>query len=235
MQLYNSAMPIMPLMPHRNKKGFTLVELLLVIFLVALLATIALSSYTDSTRTLNFLGGYKQMMSSLRTARSYAITNKQVGGEIPERYGVCVSSNSIVVFADTGDKPLIFDPEADLDPEGAWGGCTSSEDAVLGKRDAIIQSYNFSEREYVIGAFADKDATGPTGQDLTQAATGFEGAPLAIFYERGGKNVIFVDENAPMGIENKFLYLKFTSPDVDVPKCATIYLLSGLAEESKCD
>lgn len=109
-----------------NKKGFTLIEVLLIIFLVGLLGVAAVSAYIGSTKTFNFLSNYKNVMSSIRTARSYAITNKD--GDTVDRYGVKIEEQTVTLFADVGETFFKLDGE-----------------------DKEIRKYNF-EGTYVIKA-----------------------------------------------------------------------------------
>ncbi|MBD3360512.1 prepilin-type N-terminal cleavage/methylation domain-containing protein [Candidatus Peregrinibacteria bacterium] len=97
----------------RNKKGFTLIELLLVIAVIGFLGVAAITSYINSTATFNFLSSYKSVVSSMRTARSYAITNKD--SSEAERYGVLLEDDKITVFADNGQNPFEFDEEEEGD------------------------------------------------------------------------------------------------------------------------
>ncbi|MDA1060656.1 MAG: type II secretion system protein, partial [bacterium] len=98
-------------MPHfsKDKKGFTLVEILIVIMIFGIMASMAVSTYMNATGSFTFLSGYKTIMSSVRTARSYAITNREEGGELPERYGVFFEANKVTLFADLGETPFVFD------------------------------------------------------------------------------------------------------------------------------
>lgn len=115
--------------PH-SKKGFTLVEVLLIVLVIGLFGTIAVTNYINSTGTFNFISGYKSVMSSLQTARSYSLTNKQISDEMPERFGVEISEDSIIAFADDGLVDLTFEPE----------------------EDSIVKSFDFSETDYQISA-----------------------------------------------------------------------------------
>jgi prepilin-type N-terminal cleavage/methylation domain-containing protein len=103
--------------PH-SKKGFTLVEMLLVFALIAIVSAAALSSYFNSSKTFEFLDSYKQVMNSVRVARSYAITNYQIAaaeGQPLEstRYGVEFNEKSVIVFADNGPTPYKFESPQD--------------------------------------------------------------------------------------------------------------------------
>ncbi|MFH1218618.1 MAG: prepilin-type N-terminal cleavage/methylation domain-containing protein, partial [Candidatus Peregrinibacteria bacterium] len=90
----------------RNNKGFTLVEVLIIILLLGFLGVAAIGSYVSSTKTFSFLGQYKGIMSSIRSARSYAITNKD--SEAYRNYGVKVENNKVTLFGDGPDHPFNF-------------------------------------------------------------------------------------------------------------------------------
>ena len=83
-----------------NKKGFTLVEVLLIILVLGLISITAVSSYLNAAKTFNFVGAYKQVTDSVRTARSYALTNRD--SENVDHYGVEINQKEVISFADTG-------------------------------------------------------------------------------------------------------------------------------------
>jgi type II secretory pathway pseudopilin PulG len=89
----------------RNKKGFTLVEVLLIIMLVGILLTSALTSYFNSAKTFNFLEAYKSTILPIRTARGYALSNKD-GGEIL-KYGLRITDDC-VGFLELGEDDNPF-------------------------------------------------------------------------------------------------------------------------------
>lgn len=105
--------------PMKNKKGFTLVEILLVFALIAIIGTAAISNAISSSQTFSFLNNYKETMNSIRVARSYAITNVFTPPEgvvdpvlDSTRYGVMVESSKLSVFADVGETPYKLDTSA---------------------------------------------------------------------------------------------------------------------------
>lgn len=103
---YNFGMPLVPL--KSNKQGFTLVEVLLVLFLFSLLGVAALQSYFDSTGTFEFFAKQKEMVNMIREARSYAINNysfEECGDEV-KAYGVKVSQNGMAFYAEGCDAEL---------------------------------------------------------------------------------------------------------------------------------
>lgn len=193
---------IMTISPKNSPRGFTLVELLVVVLLVATLATIAISSYINSTDTFSFLSEYKNVMSSLRTARSYAITNKDTGGEVPERYGVFMATGGVTAFADSGANDFVFD----------FGGDPSSNDAV-------IKNYSFAD--YAIQA----QNSAVTHDDITMPVTIFYeigSGELTIF----DGDATIIDKNA-----EKYIALRFYETAGDLEKYVVMFQVSGLPEE----
>lgn len=82
-----------------KKKGFTLIEILLVFALIAILGTAAVSNFLSSTRTFNFLGKYEEVVAAIRNVRTFAVANKQMeAGMI--RYGIEINKKKITVFSD---------------------------------------------------------------------------------------------------------------------------------------
>ncbi len=113
----------MALIP-KNKSGFTLVEVILVVVIVALLGTIAVNMYFNSTKSFSFFLNYKSIRSNMRQARSFAMSNvaalENESGKIkvPDRYGVYINESDdsywIVLFADNGKgTPFDFDEGVD--------------------------------------------------------------------------------------------------------------------------
>ncbi len=212
-------------MIHSKKvpKGFTLVEILLVVFLVAILAVAALASFINSTGTFSFLGGYQRVMSTLQIARSFAVSNRQYKGETQNRYGVCIGTNMALAFVDNGDKSLKFDPSAS--DSVVVENCLISKDtnpastAGDAKFDSILVDKNFKFTKYNLGALK---SDGKTSIDL----------PIFIYYEAGtGDLAIFDNKNT--GIkksEEKFIILTF-SEGTKSKKYLKINQVSGLVEE----
>lgn len=121
-----------------NKKGFTLVEVLLITFLIGLLGVAAISAYIGSTKTFSFLSNYKNVMSSIRTARSYAITSKD--GDTVDRYGVKIGEQTVTLFADVGMTFFQFD-RGDREIKNYNFGDTY----VIESQDVVLPLYLFYE------------------------------------------------------------------------------------------
>lgn len=223
---YNSGMT------HSKTKGFTLIETLLVVFLIAMLATVALSSYTNSTGTFNFLSAVQDVMSTLQTARADAINNRQqsVGGiaKTPARYGVCIGSDVALTFADLGNKSSKFDPSSkDISSAGIAkcliDGDTSPADGADGVTfDPILADKNFKiSSQYKIVAYK---SDGISVLDL----------PIFVYYEAGTGNLsAFNNKNVLIKKsekDQKFIILEI-SEGTKLTKYLRISQVSGLPEE----
>lgn len=194
----------------------------MMVFIIALLGTIAISSYLNSAATFNFLSGYKQMRSSFDVARSYAITNRMTGEEVPDRYGVCVSENSVVLFADVGDLPMLFD----YDPaeHEDLGGCEREAEEGAEDYDVVLSSYVFED--YEMGAFA-------FGEDISTPADNLlanDGFVLVFYGHDGTASVVVGDEPLPDDHTN-FFFTFYQDEGERFKKTVKIHLLTGLIDE----
>lgn len=203
-------------------KGFTLVEILLVIFLIGILATAAITTYINSTTTFKFLANYQQVTSALRTARSNAMSNKQQNGVSPNRYGVCISATNVTTFADTGDKEFKFD----LKDKSKAVGCDNTDIFATSdtNEDTKIQdkSFDLKTQGYVMKII---EAAGIKEINL----------PVLIFYESGSGKLTAIDgKNAKIDKAlNKYFSVSVSQIAGSLPaRYIRIYQVSGLAEES---
>ena len=208
-------------------KGFTLIETLLVTMLIGVLATVAITTYINSTATFQFLSSYQQVTSALRTARSNALSNEQQGGLSPKRYGVCISATGYATFAETGQKDFKID----------FLGTNAADIALLaGCNNAGVYSANASGAQDSL--LRDKTATIST-QGYAIAVTDPSGVntatslPLLIFYENGTGNLIAYDSTGKQISKATIPYLgiKFSKAG-GLTRYIRVYQVSGLAEES---
>lgn len=214
-------------MTHSKKvspKGFTLIEILMVVFLIAVMATIALQSYTNSTKTFSFLAAYQNVMSTFQSARSNAISNRQQNGKTPDRYGVCVGSDVAVAFADVGDKSFKFDPTAaDISSAGITNclitGDTSPASTANGATfDTILVDKNFKINGYTVEAYKSDGLTKLT-------------LPIFVYYEAGTGNFSAFDSKniSIKKSDEKFITVKISSGTSS--KFLRVSQVSGLPEE----
>lgn len=192
------------------------------VFVIAILGTIAVSSYINSTTTFKFLSGYKQMRSSLDIARSYAITNRMTGEEVPDRYGVCVSADSVVLFADVGELPMLFDYDSAEHED--LGGCVSTAEEGADDHDVVLSSYVFED--YAMGAFDfEEDISTPADNLLSDS--GF----VLVFYGYDGTASVVVNDE-PLPDDRTDFFLTFYQDDGErFKKTLKIHLLTGLIDE----
>ena len=194
-----------------TKNGFTLAELLIVILLIGILATAAMTSYMNSTKTFEFISASKNVSASIKTAYSYALAKKTVNDATPDRYGVLIESNKITVFADTGKTEFVFDPENGSDEN----------------KDTVIKEYDFSSTDYTMSVFGSID---------TAALI----LPVTLFYETDSGTLTIKEDtgtdtnktNALISKKDyKFIVIKFAD-NVSLKKYVYIIQVSGLPEES---
>jgi len=185
-----------------KQKGFTLIEVLLVIAVIGIVSTAAISSYVDSTRTFTFFERYQAVIGAIRSARSEAVTSKQVNfnGELvrPDYYGVNFAKNNtdykITVFADVGSKPLEFD-----------------------NTDVVQKEINL------------KDPYAMTFTNMSNLSLEW---PLNIFYETETGNVESYSKGLLLDyLKNKYYTLKFEDKNKGISKYIVLFQVSGLAEE----
>lgn len=194
-----------------NRHGFTLAELLIVILLIGILATAAITSYMNSTKTFEFLSAYKNVKAAITTTYSYALTKKSIDNTAPDRYGVIFESNKITTFADTGKTEFLFDKDNDSDEDD----------------DKVIKEYDFASTDYTMSVFSSSE-------------TDTFILPVALFYETGtGTLTVKEDaEEAPDGTnsliskkDEKYIVIKFAD-NVSLQKYVYVMQVSGLPEES---
>lgn len=204
----------------KNTKGFTLIEILMVIFVLALLGTAAISSYINSTGIFNFLNQYQQVVAVMRTARSYALTNKQVANPaqagdyiLPDRYGVYIDAagKQVTLFADTGDVPSFYDGKND--------DTDTQYDVVIGSKDVFLG------KDYVLSA---ADSTGTNTLAL----------PVAFFYTVGTGDLVIFEKAGVSATssevkksDHKCVSLLFNEAAAKRSKYIVFFQVSGLAEE----
>lgn len=90
-----------------NTKGFTLVEVLLVVVLLGMLAVTAFSTLFGARANFAFIAEYKSIISTMRTARLQAAFGETM--DLYDRYGIEINSDSVVFFGDTGE-PFVYEP-----------------------------------------------------------------------------------------------------------------------------
>lgn len=99
----------------KNKNGFTLLEMLVVIFIIVLTASVTVANFRMGERTTGFLMTTEQLASDLRKVQTRTIAGvvndnlNLTGG-----YGLYISKDNLdqyILFGDDGD--LIYNPAID--------------------------------------------------------------------------------------------------------------------------
>ena len=132
----------------KKPSGFTLLELLIVIAIMAILATAGLVSGIRVQQQFSFLAEYKQVQSILRQPRIHAITQLGVPDStdqdgdgditetyIPPAYGAHIAAGTITIFADLAGNDSVGFYKNTGDP------------AVI---DTDLASYTISNSKYAL-------------------------------------------------------------------------------------
>lgn len=215
---------------HMNRKGFTLIEILLVVLFVAVLGTVAVSTYMNSTKNFTFLSGFKNVMSVVRTARSYAITNNDIGGVKPPRYGVYLNSKCVLLFADWGDDAFKLElPSGD-------SGCATPTSSTPTKYDEIVKQFSLADSPFELD-FLNSQASPVTVSARVPVppttGTSFT-PPLQLFYDITSGKVTLMDSNGDVidKREEKYVAIRLHEGTTNgTQKFIVLFQISGLPEQ----
>jgi prepilin-type N-terminal cleavage/methylation domain-containing protein len=99
--------------------GFTLIEVMIVAVIVGVVATLAVPGFQDAYDRQSFRSGYKEMVNTLKVARSNAIANKQPYGVYFDAQTMAItlfenSSGPETSDFDGGDSTISVDTLPDL-------------------------------------------------------------------------------------------------------------------------
>lgn len=186
----------------KNKSGFTLVELLIVVSMLAIVSFAIAASIIDSNKNLSFNSAYSSTLSTLRSARSFAVTNKQVDGSTIERLGVEIASDHVTLFDDNGTGAYELD------------GDDTIIDLQTADCDQSGQTLCFSDYSIEIDA--------ESGLTL----------PVYLFYETGSAQVSVFDEPGVFLDKTTVKCVAFLLAEVDGEweKYMVLFLVSGIVE-----
>jgi len=238
----------------KNNKGFTLVEILIVLTLLVFLGTIVMGSYVNANTKYQFVSNYKKAISTLRTGRLYAVTNRGINDLEFTHYGVFINKYCIILFADSGRNKFEFDPNFS---EDLGNNCLASNDEAV-PIEAITISYSdyfFSDYylndvikanafvypgELEMITVAPTIASSPTDHIIQTKKFLFDDKnyyfkiddlrmPLTIFYELSTGKVETFDNNVELN--SKSLLIDFISKEENLLKSILFTKYSGLSEE----
>jgi len=89
------------------KLGFSLIELLVVIFIIILISGSVLANYGSGQRKYYVSKTSQQLASDLRRAQNMALAGKTQGGIAPKGYGIHINSaNQYLIFYNTDTSKL---------------------------------------------------------------------------------------------------------------------------------
>ncbi len=197
----------------KNTKGFTLVELLIVVLILGLLGTMAISNYIGTAGTFGFIAKQKEIASLIRKARTLAVTDKDMGyvcgnggnavAVTAQRYGVKIEAHEITLFADVS-------PFNDF----RLGVCEEMSDMKM----KILTLSNDYELSVMPGA------------DLDELEL-----PVTLLYERGSADFsVREDGNGANSLVSKEAYkyvsVKLENTDNNQESFILIFQVSGLPE-----
>lgn len=143
-----------------NQKGFTLVELLIVIAIVAILVAVAIPNFTETMSRNRMVAHTNELLSAVQYARAEALRR---GGRVilaPTEDTNDWADGIVVFFDRNGDGDLDIDSDPDVNEElRYWGALDdrSTLTAVAGSTAIAFDSSGF--------ASANGTGTAPTGTE----------------------------------------------------------------------
>lgn len=130
----------------KNVKGFTLTELLIITAIIGIAAMAAFPNFERAVSQIKVRNSGRHMVSMMRLARSYAITNKvDVGVHFDERGTAMTlfvnSGNPDFEYFDSGDSVMVVDS---LPPEFTYVYGSSSDPENPSSGSSIVYRPNGS-------------------------------------------------------------------------------------------
>lgn len=109
------------------KKAFTLIEMMIVLFIVGILSSIVVANYNAGYSTTDLINSQNTIQQNLKLTQSYALNNKPYNGVVPTYWGMNFSApdQKIYLFADLNGNYL---------PD------TGEMDAVYGGKEIVLPS-----------------------------------------------------------------------------------------------
>lgn len=97
-----------------KNKGFTLVELLVVIFIISLLLTIVMINYRSTEKYFTLQRSAHRLTQEIRNAQQNTMSMSVINGSIPNGYGIYFTKQGdnydIYLYADIGEPFETYDP-----------------------------------------------------------------------------------------------------------------------------
>lgn len=125
------------------KKGITLIEILVVVFIIALLSTILVADFPKIRRQFALTRAVYRMSQDLRKAQDMGLSGQQISGFTAKGYGVYINKATLgnkkyIIYIDRGDTP---DQKYSL---SNFVNCTDQVDTQL---DCVIETIDISKVE----------------------------------------------------------------------------------------
>ena len=140
----------------QNKKGFTIVELFLVIVIISILLTVTTSTFLEERNRFQFNDSLIKTINLIKTARNYALTNRDINGSIPkEGYGIHIKKIEPYLYPPNSSRIILFANTSDV---------SIKKDQYNDGEDAILETYYFpnsAKFELIEGTLLDANKITP--------------------------------------------------------------------------
>ena len=100
-------------MPTKQKSGFTLVELIVTVAVMAIILAVMLANYNAGGADFRVENQTRQVMALLRKAEAFANASKKFNSQLPSGYGVNLEVNKNPVLFANFDGNKIYDAGVD--------------------------------------------------------------------------------------------------------------------------
>jgi len=141
----------MKFMSLKSAAGFTFIELLIVISIIAVMSTLAMNNYRDSQKQYAVYTAAQRLTADLRRAQNMALSGKTQGALVPGLYGVSIlSAGQYKIFyglsdGSSGTVETITLDDVTLSPIGTGVYFTSPASTPSGSQTFTIVNGSYSK------------------------------------------------------------------------------------------
>ena len=102
-----------------SKKGFTLVELMVVVSIIGLLSVVVFANYRAGEKQFALQRSAHKLAQDIRRAQNMAMSAKEFQGQVPSRYGIEFGKDRdyYILFADLNDNGKYEPGSPDIEVE----------------------------------------------------------------------------------------------------------------------